>query len=280
MQLNIEHRTVYSYSLPLLHSVQRLYLTPRSDARQTVHSWQMQLPGPCEGQSDSFGNTAHVMVMDGPLSEIILLVRGKVETSDAPGLFVKHSERVPTTYFLRPTLLTQPSPALQEFAEGFRPSMRRDPVATTYNLMLAVTRHVVFQPGSSTVATTAAAAFDAGYGVCQDHAHVFIAVCRSLGLPARYVSGYLFSHSLMDEHIATHAWVEVWIERYGWLSLDITNRKPANGGHVRLAVGLDYQDVCPVRGVRRGGGIESMVASVRVSSDKPLLVGDELSLAA
>jgi transglutaminase-like putative cysteine protease len=101
--------------------------------------------------------------------------------------------------------------------------------------------------------------------VCQDHTHVFLACCRALGLPARYVSGYLYSQD--SEHVASHAWAEVWQDG-SWHTFDVTNQTRLPRHHLKLAVGLDYMDACPVRGVRFGGGIESLkaVAEVRQSS--------------
>jgi transglutaminase-like putative cysteine protease len=93
-----------------------------------------------------------------------------------------------------------------------------------------------------------------------------IACCRALGVPARYVSGYLLTGR--DDHIASHAWVDVWLaEPERWFAIDVTNGVPGSVQHCRLAVGRDYLDACPVRGVRRGGGAETMSAKVEVSGD-------------
>ena len=102
-----------------------------------------------------------------------------------------------------------------------------------------------------------------GQGVCQDHAHVFIACCRSIDLAARYVSGYLFTEdgSLMQ----THAWADVYLEAEGWQSFDVSNGCRAGASHVRLATGLDYRTASPVSGMRSGGGLEGMATSVIVN---------------
>ena len=101
-----------------------------------------------------------------------------------------------------------------------------------------------------------------GAGVCQDHTHAFLACARSLGIPARYVSGYLCTEDA--SHLASHAWAEAWLDD-GWYSFDVTNRLARPERHLKLAVGLDYLDACPVRGMRRGGGGEQMHAKVRVA---------------
>ncbi len=127
----------------------------------------------------------------------------------------------------------------------------------------AIVEKVPYAKGSTSVDTVAAEAFELGSGVCQDHAHIFIACCRHLGIPARYVSGYLFTDdgSLME----SHAWADIWRKDLGWQSFDVSNGVRTNSVHVRLAVGLDYRDACPVSGMRVGGGLETMGVSVLVN---------------
>lgn len=113
------------------------------------------------------------------------------------------------------------------------------------------------------VDSTAAQAFAGRAGVCQDYTHAFLACARSLGIPARYVSGYLCTED--ESHLASHAWAEAWLDG-GWYSFDVTNRLDQPERHLKLAVGLDYLDACSVRGMRWSGGAESMLARVQVSS--------------
>jgi transglutaminase-like putative cysteine protease len=103
--------------------------------------------------------------------------------------------------------------------------------------------------------------------VCQDHAHVFIACCRFLGVPARYVSGYLYTAQDSDAPVASHAWAEAWVVDR-WRSFDVTNGRPAGEHHVRIAIGADYLEASPVRGIRFGGGEERMVASAVVEAQQ------------
>jgi transglutaminase-like putative cysteine protease len=101
-----------------------------------------------------------------------------------------------------------------------------------------------------------------GTGVCQDHAHIFCAVCRTLGVPARYVSGYLTHGAGHEAHASSHAWAEAFVDFLGWIGFDPTNRACATDAYVRTAVGLDYAEAGPVRGVRSGGGTETMRVTV------------------
>ena len=123
---------------------------------------------------------------------------------------------------------------------------------------------VRYKPGTSDVQDQRGRVFKSGEGVCQDHAHVFIASARAVGMPARYVSGYLYTGDATDA--ASHAWVDVWLgSEIGWLSMDVTHKRPAVRTYCRLAVGRDYLDAAPVRGVRQGGGGEKMEANVLVT---------------
>jgi transglutaminase-like putative cysteine protease len=134
--------------------------------------------------------------------------------------------------------------------------------------MLAIADAVSYSPGDTHVHTTGAEALEQGSGVCQDHAHIFCSVCRVLGIPARYVSGYL-THGLgHDAHAASHAWAEALVDHLGWVSFDPTNRACATEAYIRTAVGLDYAEAGPVRGVRSGGGAETMSARVNFPSQQ------------
>ncbi len=121
-----------------------------------------------------------------------------------------------------------------------------------------------YQSGITEVTSTAAHALELGRGVCQDHAHLFIACCRARGVPARYVSGYVDPGH--DEEAASHAWADVWVEGEGWVSVDVTHRVFARERHCRLAIGRDYLSAAPVRGVRTGGGDETLHVEVSVRS--------------
>jgi transglutaminase-like putative cysteine protease len=168
--------------------------------------------------------------------------------------------------YLAPTALTAPDEALASFAARYA-ARGGDRRAALLEMAVGVCETIRYEKGVTDVHESAARAFARGQGVCQDHAHAFIAGCRSLGLPARYVSGYLYTGK--EGEVASHAWVDAWLgEEQGWTSIDVTQRAYANGRHCRLAVGRDYLDACPVRGVRRGGGPEEMRVAVLVAASE------------
>jgi len=260
MLLNVEHRTHYAYSEMVNYTIQQLRLTPQDGFGQRVKRWEIRVNGHLHRFDDTYGNAAHTLVVDTPHHEISIIASGEVETGlDLPPI----QHELPLAIYLRATPLTTADPALKAFAAGF--SGQGDVDAVSLEAMMhAIIARVPYVKGSTAVDTSAAGAFQQGAGVCQDHAHIFIACCRSLDIPARYVSGYLFTEngSLME----SHAWADVWLQDAGWLSFDISNGCRSSSLHVRLAVGLDYRDACPVSGMRMGGGLETMGTSVHINS--------------
>ncbi|TVT82987.1 transglutaminase family protein [Pseudomonas sp. H3(2019)] len=258
MKLSIRHDTTYSYTDDVCTSIQFLRLTPKNTERQHILEWHLELPRLVRSQLDPYGNILHVLTMDEPHGALVLTAYGQVEIDQT--LDVEHDSQSPLP-FLRTSHLTKADDALSAFAIQ-RCGTRRDRGALI-DLMHGLAEHMVYSPGATAVDTTAAEAFAARAGVCQDHTHAFLACARSLGIPARYVSGYLCTED--ESHLASHAWAEAWLDD-GWYSFDVTNRLALPERHLKLAVGLEYLDACPVRGMRRGGGAEHMLARVQVSS--------------
>ena len=252
MLLNIEHQTHYAFSEMVQYTIQQLRLTPRNGDGQQVNHWQIKVNGQLASFEDAFGNLAHTLVIDQPHDELTITVCGEVETgveTTAP------EQALPLDIYLRDTPLTQADAAMTTFAQQFAG-------APLLDMMQALREQMQYIQGATQVDTPAATAFRLGKGVCQDHAHAFIGCCRSLGVPARYVSGYLFTE---DGHLMqTHAWVDVWQADH-WLGLDVSNGILTNERHVRLATGLDYRSASPVTGSRMGGGSEGMASMVNVN---------------
>lgn len=271
MRLSIVHETRYAYATPASYTIQYLRLSPPSTEQQQVLHWRLDLPRPARTFIDGFGNTAHVLVIDRPHREIHIRAQGEVEVDDDPQPLRDAGPYRPEL-FMRTTELTAQDEALRSFAEGFRRQVVADRAAAAESLMLAVREKIAYKTGATQVTTPAAQAFARGAGVCQDHAHVFVSCCRQLAIPSRYVSGYLAPKTITVNRdgsvqgLASHAWAEAWIDGVGWQGFDVANRIRANGHHVRLAVGLDYLDACPIRGFHRGGSGESLGVEVRVAT--------------
>lgn len=266
MLLSIRHETVYRYSRRVEHSVQVVRLTPRPEVLQRALRWKLHSPGRQVEQVDAFGNITHLVTIDEPVEEIHLVAEGVVDTSDAEGTVPTEVGGLSPLAFLAETRLTRTDDAIRALASRHG----RDALATPAGLMALaeeIRGAVVWEHGVTTVDHDAAEALALGRGVCQDHAHLFVATCRAAGVPARYVSGYFHTG---ESSVASHAWADAWLgpER-GWYSVDASHGTVAGPHHCRLAVGRDYLDAGPVRGVRRGGGEEAMHVAVNVTGEQP-----------
>ena len=280
MKLHIVHRTVYRYRQPLRRVVQTLRLTPRRCSRQTLLEWSVLGSGSLHLDEDAWGNVAHLHTIDHGARRLTAEASGVVETSALPD-WIDPIGPAPDWYREASALVGR-WPAITDLAlTCLPPGDWAHPLAPTrgverlLRLAEAVRHRVRYRPGSTDVHTTAEAAWRAGEGVCQDQAQVFIAACRAAGVPARYVSGYFLSHtpgeagetegSAGPADLASHAWAEVCIDvpQRRWLGVDVTHACPIDERHVILAVGPDYAACPPVRGVRSGGGDETM--SVQLS---------------
>jgi transglutaminase-like putative cysteine protease len=261
MQMHIRHETRYRYDRPVKYSVQSLHLTPRRDLSQRALSWNIAAPGRRLEQIDAHGNISHLLTIEEPHREIRIVVHGVVETADTEAR--QDDGPLSPLAYLAPTQLTLPNDELKSFAQ-LAVSQVTEPRERAQALAEAVFGAVRYKSDTSDVQDSAAVAFKSGEGVCQDHAHVFIASARAIGMPARYVSGYLYTGDAKDA--ASHAWADIWLgAEIGWHSMDVTHKRPAVRTYCRLAVGRDYLDAAPVRGMRQGGGSEKMEANVLVA---------------
>ena len=265
MKLSITHTTEYRYTAPTRYAVQTLWLTPQTGASQTVLDWRVQVPGVLYSQRDGFGNSITTYTFVGSTQESVIRARGQVQTHAEHELLDDARAPHPLVY-LRDTALAEAHPRLRTFAQGIVPGLLAANCSTAQVLQLAraVQAKVAYSKNSTHVQTTALEAFDWEAGVCQDQAHVMIAMCRSLGLPARYVSGYFYAADEPD--LASHAWVDVCVDVAAkrWISIDITHACVTDERHVRLAVGTDYAACPPIKGIRHGGGEEAMNVSVKI----------------
>lgn len=266
MKLAIEHTAVYRYDAPVAHTIQKLRLTPRSDGRQRIMDWELELPGHADGQLDAFGNYTHLLRLEKPEQEIRIHVHGVVETLGSDELTLDElvlEEPISPLVFLRPTALTATSEPMRNFALPYAADIHNDREAGLHRLMAAIAARQGHHNGDD-FAISAADAFSAGAGQAHDHAHVFLALCRHFKIPARYVSGYLLAPEADSSKIASHAWAEAWIHDAGWVGFDVANQRRVGRHYLRLAIGMDYLDACPIRGLRAGGGLETLDIALEV----------------
>jgi len=263
MRISVEHVTRYKYESEAAYSVQCLRMTPSNFDGQRTLQWSITTRPSSKlmPSRDGFGNTLHLMTITELHSEIEIRLAGSVEVENRQGVVSGAPDFAPLRVYLRRTPLTIAGDELEEFTRAVASA---DRISLLHELSGRIRDHIDYRPGVTDPATSAAEAFKAGNGVCQDHAHVFIAACRTLEIPARYVTGYLL---LADEDRAEahHAWAEAWVDGLGWLAFDVANRICPTDHYVRMAVGLDAHGASPVRGSRRGGGVENLAVAVHVA---------------
>jgi len=261
MRISIGHVSRYSYSEPTNYSILALRLTPPSFRGQRVLDWRVVAPGidAIRPFRDGFGNTVHLTSSTERHCEAVVIAKGVVETEDCAGVVQGLSDPAPLSVYRRQTAKTVPDAAIRELAG---PAGLGD-IRAMHALMHAVREAIDYRIGVTTSHTTAAEALRDGFGVCQDHAHVFISAVRSLGIPARYVSGYLFSGGAEPSE-ANHAWAEVWLADLGWVGFDPANSVCPTDHYVRLATGLDATFAAPIRGMRHGIAEEELDVIVEV----------------
>ncbi len=261
MRLLIRHQTSYRYSTPITYAIQALRLTPRPYEGLNVIRWRVRGEARYELPSfiDGYGNLVHCHTVNRAHDSAVVVVEGEVETRVTDGVVRGAPETLPPLFYLRSTRLTAIDPAIDVLARSCAGSSYDRLMA----LMEAVRARVDYRAGATQSNTTAAEALRLGAGVCQDHAHIFIAGARALGVPARYVGGYLWAGEDGAEQ-ATHAWAEAYLQEFGWIGFDPSNRALPSEAYVRASIGLDYWSAAPVRGVRRGDAEELLAVNVRV----------------
>ncbi len=266
MRIRIAHETLYRYERPASGIIQILRLTPRNHEGQYVLNWRIEISEDCvlDDKEDAFGNVVHNFTTDRRCETLRVMVEGEVETHETTGIVRNAVERFPPTLFLRDTPLTLADADIAAMAAQRRAEADGDVLRTMHGLMLFLNKEMTFDTDPTHAGTTAIRSFALKRGVCQDFSHIFIAASRSLGIPARYIGGYLRRADGVALQGAGHAWAEAYVPNLGWVAFDPTNAVCATEAHVRVAVGLDYLGAAPVRGTRAGGGMEGLDVTIRV----------------
>ena len=267
MRLRVLHETAYNYEVPANRAIQTLRLTPRGHNGQFIVRWRIDIDRDCRLDSahDPFGNLVHSFTVEGPLDCLTITAEGEIETHDTHGVLSGQVERFPATVFLRETPLTASDRTIRDMAADVAARAGSDRLAVLHMLMGEIAERMRFDPKRTDPGTSATEAFAIGHGVCQDFAHVMIAASRHLGIPARYVGGYLFSEDGVSKQEAGHAWAEALVDGLGWVGFDPANDMSPTDAYVRMAAGLDYLGAAPIRGTRYGGTGESLSVRVTVS---------------
>lgn len=297
MLLEIRHRTQYRYAGPVRESLMEVWQQPQRNARQSLAGFELSVEPAAQvfSYSDSFGNVVHHFDVPQAHERLTIVSIATVETSPAPELPAAldmaawqaldgDGLRGDCYDFLRHHGLTRPTPLLKSFEaeKGIVDIRRLDPLSAVRELSRVLYESFAYEPGATDADSPIDHALSSRSGVCQDFSQIMIAICRDWGIPARYVSGYLFTgrddgdRSSSD---ASHAWVEVFLPGLRWVGFDPTNNLEAGERHVTVAVGRDYNDVPPSRGVYKGDADSDLYVAVTVSQTRRAANEPELVLA-
>ncbi len=282
MLIRATHTTTYLYSEPVSICHTEVHLAPRNDRNQSVLDYHLSIfpmPDATFGHKDYFGNEVTYFSIHEPHQTLTISAVSLIDMEPGDPLepcltpawenALAENWRHSDIHALKAYQFVFPSPRIKpapEFAAYAGPSFTagRPLLEAAMDLCHRIYTEFHYDQRATTVATSVAEVLASRRGVCQDFAHFTIACLRSLGLAARYVSGYLKSGELIGSQ-ASHAWVSVLCPGFGWLDLDPTNDQMVNGNHVTLAWGRDYSDVAPVNGVALGGGEQVINVSVTVA---------------
>lgn len=291
MFYSIHHLTKFRYSSSVTESIMEVRMHPRSEGRQRCLSFQVSVTPRTRVQSyrDYLGNVVHHFDVPSAHRHLMIVAEATVDVSPAPELPGRLDDAAWTQLdaqidagdfweMLAPSRFAQWTESIEAFAEELKvpdrgEARRRDPLELLTEINSAVHDAIAYVPKSTRVDSPVDDALRNRKGVCQDYSHIMLALVRRIGIPSRYVSGYLFHRTgdkVRSTEGATHAWLEAYIPTLGWTGFDPTNDVQAGESHVRTAIGRDYADVPPTKGVFKGGASSELTVAVRVApSDKP-----------
>jgi transglutaminase-like putative cysteine protease len=274
MLLEITHENVFQYGAPVSESFLELRLTPLTDGSQHLlqHRQRVTPAAPMRQYVDALGNTVTYFNHMAPLDRIEVGFDSVVETlptrcrgtGASPEELASPAMRLQLFDYLRPTALTAPSDLFRSYAAQFRNVNRAAVEETAWQIADTLFRSFRYEGSVTDASSSIDEILTHGAGVCQDFAHLMIALLRDLGIAARYVSGYVLPEGDPDQPVASHAWCEVFDPSQGWLGIDPTHNCWVEERYVRLGVGRDFRDVPPNRGLYRGLATEEMRVSVRI----------------
>jgi len=291
MQYRIRHLTRFAYTTAVRESVMELRMQPLENARQRSLSFQVSTTHRARvfAYRDHYGNAVHYFDIPARHAKLEISVESAVDVQPLPEL----PKRLPADSWdavdtlhrsgehldwLLPSQFATPTAALQQFSLAIGFGRTADPLTVVRTLASTLFSQLSYEPSRTRVDSPIDEALRGRAGVCQDFAHIMIALVRGVGVPCRYVSGYIAPRESEQDRAGdsmTHAWVEAFFPDLGWVGFDPTNNAVASHRHIAVAVGRDYADVPPTRGVFKGGAGSELSVAVKVTpATEPILTGD------
>ena len=263
MKIQITHKTQYAYDAPIAYGLQQVRLTPSSNRHQTVKNWKIDVDGASVELSfrDEYGNISQLLLAEPGATQVNVTVSGELETHTSDGIFGKIYGVAPLWHYKQETPRTEAGAGIKKLARSIE--AETDVLSSLHGLSRAILQAVPYGQAETYAGTTAEEALCAGGGVCQDHAQIFVSSARHIGIPARYVSGYLMMDDRVDQD-ASHAWAEAHVDGLGWVGFDVSNGISPDERYVRIATGLDSRAAAPISGMRLGQANESMIVTLQI----------------
>lgn len=272
MLLEVEHVTSFAYSSPIRDVVMELRLGPMERPGQVIRRFELEVRprSATPSHRDAFGNVIHTYAYYGELQYLDVTSRTFAEVHER-----LVQEWISPAEMLRYRQFGGPISNVAEIQDVARLlGVEPDPRTRLWKLTELINDRFIYEPFSTAVNTTVEDFVKLGRGVCQDFTHFWVGAARALGFPARYVSGYIYNAGGTERGSeASHAWGEAYVEGLGWLGFDPTNRKTAGDQHLAVAVGRDYRDIAPTKGVYRGLANEELTITVRTREHAQLPAG-------
>jgi transglutaminase-like putative cysteine protease len=289
----VRHFTRYRYSRPVWQSIMEVRMHPRSEHMQRCFTFQLSVSPRARifSYPDHLTNMVHHFDIPAPHKQLTIIVDALIEVDEpealpadlGPDAWAELDRLIQLEDYwdmLRPSHFARPSPALDALARELDVVSRgdRDPLILLQTLNTQLYHAFDYVQQSTKVDSPIEEALEKRQGVCQDFAHIMIALVRGLGIPCRYVSGYLHHepwHTDRSAEGATHAWLEAVLPGLGWVGFDPTNNLPAGIRHIRTAIGRDYADVAPTVGRMKGNAETELQVRVRVTPSEAILPPDQ-----
>ena len=252
MKIEIEHTTNYKYKNPIGGLIQTTKLHPSSHNGLEVLEWEVNrdIGNKSKIYIDAEANHIQNYTNNNKINSIKFVVKGIVETKDTKGVYYNSLDKINPMVYLRNTYLTKSDNLINELAFDSCNNIKSDDkLSIAHNLLKLVSERVEYKPLTTSQETTAIVAYKQKKGVCQDQAHIMISAARSIGIPARYVNGYMHNNSHSSEYQSTHAWAEFYIDNLGWVGFDSTNNCSPDERYIRVSCGLDANYAAPIKGV-------------------------------
>jgi transglutaminase-like putative cysteine protease len=295
MFYSIRHLTKFRYAAAVSESVMETRMHPRTDATQRSLNFHLSVSPRCRlfSYRDYLGNHIHHFDIPVPHAQLVIVAESLVEVQPPPEI---PARMAPESWaqldelvhqedcweMLLPSEFVAPTPLLADLERQLDVARREDPLSLLRHINSDLARHIEYVPKSTRVNSPIDEALRHRKGVCQDFAHIMIAMARGIGIPCRYVSGYIHARKHDPNAAAanaTHAWVEALLPHLGWVGFDPTNQSLAGDRHIRTAIGRDYFDVPPTKGIFRGQTASELIVAVRVSySAEPLSLDSEFPI--